>query len=340
MITLCRLAFLLPLLATLSCFASETTRHLNLDQCRGPYRIQPYLEVASALQALPIDDRISTLRAWAGGPDDKYRSYHDYPNEAVITLCRMLFQGKDGQPLRRPRSGAPQFVGEPMGFSPSTDEVMQRHPDEPLRWVGDIPFRVVRGYMIAGVPEPATRYLDYCLAEGEWTTRRFRPATTEELGAALDQMLSHRWEKSLQPHEITFLSEQIEPYTEPALEFTAIGTRLEGTHRSSDISSFSKRSLSVRENEKIELGVHGGSPPYRLTITLLHPEIPAAENTRSVSGRPNLTDPFLSEFLPLDFEHPKPGTRIRIEAHDQTDHSVVQHLITESLRTYRVLTTH
>lgn len=261
MSTLRRLAFLLPLLATLSCFASEATRHLNLDQCQGPYRIQPYLEVAAALQALPVDDRIATLRAWAGGPHDKYRSYHDYPNEAVITLCRILFQGKDGQSLRRPGSGSPQFVGERMNFSQTGAEIMQRHPDEPLHWVGDIPFRVVYGYMIAGSPEPATSYLDYCLAEGEWTSRRFHPATSKELRTALDQMLSHSWEQSLQAHEIRFLTEQIEPYTKPALEFTGIGTSFDGTYRSTSIDHFAKHLLSVRENEKIELQVYGGSPP-------------------------------------------------------------------------------
>lgn len=336
MITLRRLIFLLPLLATLSCFANEPARHLNLDQCRGPYRIQPYLEVAAALQALPVYDRIATLRAWAGGPHYKYRSYSDYPNDAIITLCRMLFQGKDRQSLRRPGSGSPQFVGERMNSPQTGAEIMQRHPDEPIQWVGDIPFRVVYGYMIAGSPEPATSYLDYCLAEGEWTSRRLHPVTTEELRKALDQMFSHPWEKPLQPHEIRFLSEQIEPYSPPALEFTAIGTSLEGNHRSYNLSYFTKRTFPVGENEEIILKIHGGLPPYRLTIAIIDAETSVAVNTRSVSGRTNHTDPFRSDFFLFDLEHPKPGTRIRIEAHDQTDHSIVLHLLPESPRTYRV----
>lgn len=242
--------------ALLACRALATVPApalISIDQCRGPYLIRPHLEVAAALQALPEETRVATLRAWAGGPYDRFSSYQAYPNDIVIRLCRMLFQGRDGHPLRPPALGGPQFIGFPRSSMQDWAEARRAFPDEPLHWVGDIPFLVVRGYMLAGHAEPAASYLDYCLAEGEWVTRRLGPVSDAQLRRALGELLGYPWKQPLEKHEVDFIGAQLAPNSPPpGIDGVSTGTpTAEGrTYAACSLNRMLKRPVALGDEDE------------------------------------------------------------------------------------------
>jgi hypothetical protein len=133
------------------------------------FRVSHYLELAVALQALVPQERANRLQDMA-----RARSYEVFP------LCRMLFEAKDGDVFRRPMLGGAEFI----------TGTYADWPLEPITLSDGIPFLVVRGYMIAGLPESPGQYLAYCLAHCQWTQRKYIAATSAEIGQALERLMS------------------------------------------------------------------------------------------------------------------------------------------------------
>jgi hypothetical protein len=120
--------------------------------------------------------------------------------DRVIPLCRMLFAARAGQEFRRPVLG----YAEPIN---GVDD--QEWPLLPLHIIDGVPFFVVRGYALGGVPESGESYLQYCLANCDWSTVRFNVKTaTEKTRAVAKLMLCKKWTDPKEASEI--FSEQIE----------------------------------------------------------------------------------------------------------------------------------
>jgi hypothetical protein len=148
--------------------------------------------MAAEIQKLDKKAAVAILRRFAASPANSDR---------VIVLCRMLFTSRAGSTFRRPGIGGAQFLGC-TGYAD--------WPLEPIEIVHNVPFLMVRGYILAGEAEPASRYLDYCLANCDWTATRYTPKTPQQLEEALHELLtSKKWKHPLKKDETAFLSSQI-----------------------------------------------------------------------------------------------------------------------------------
>ena len=75
--------------------------------------------------------------------------------------------------------------------------------------VDGVPFLITRGYRLGGEPEPAEKYLMYCIQQCDWNDGRFKPKTEQEKRKALDKLLaSTKWKAQLNEREEAFLSSQ------------------------------------------------------------------------------------------------------------------------------------
>lgn len=145
----------------------------------GTYKVDPYIQVASDLQALGKESAVKKMRDYAQAIE------HD---KKIIILCRMLFSAKPNSEFRRPRIGAPAFIGK-------TD--YSDWPLEPIEIVDGVPFLIVTGYMLGGMPEPAEMYLDYCLQNCEWNTFRYEMKNEQMKREALKKFLaSPKWKST------------------------------------------------------------------------------------------------------------------------------------------------
>jgi hypothetical protein len=114
----------------------------------------------------------------------------------------MLFQAKPGGEFRPPALGAPAHLG---------DTEFKAWPREPIDLVDGVPFLVVGGYMLAGSPERAERYLAYCVENCDWNTQAFKPKSLEEKRKALAKLAaSPGWKKPLTEEAVDALSRQID----------------------------------------------------------------------------------------------------------------------------------
>src|SRR5579862_9137932 len=94
-----------------------------------PYKTDPFIRMAVALQSLGRLAALDKLHAMARNPQAGGR---------VIVLSRMLFERRPGSDLRRPMMGAAYFLGG-TGYSD--------WPNEPIEVVDGVPFLVTDGYM-------------------------------------------------------------------------------------------------------------------------------------------------------------------------------------------------
>jgi len=148
--------------------------------------------MAASIQKLDRKTALATLRRFATSTDGSDRT---------IILCRMLFTNRPSSNFRRPKIGGAQFLGATQYAD---------WPLEPIELVDGVPFLVVNSYMLAGYPEPASKYLDYCIAECDWATAHYTAKTPDELRAALHKLLaSKKWKRPLKDYEESFLSAQI-----------------------------------------------------------------------------------------------------------------------------------
>jgi hypothetical protein len=159
------------------------------------YKADPYLVVASALQAEGKEKAKLIMADPAGLGEDKN-------GLKVILLCRMLFLAKPKGDFRSPLLGLPIFVGPT-----KSDE----WPCEPLDIVDGVPFLIVKSYRLDGLPESSIHYLDYCIKCCDWNQEMFKPKSAQEKQKAMSELLAnHRWEKLLTEEQRKVLSSQIE----------------------------------------------------------------------------------------------------------------------------------
>jgi hypothetical protein len=121
----------------------------------------------------------------------------------VIALCRMLFVSKSAEPLRPPRLGEPCFLGD------TTEECW---PLQPIHLYQGVPFLVVKGWSVAGLPELATSYLAYSVLSGIWNEHPFMLIEQQDVVALTQEFIQHGpWRRPLDASEQSFLLSQAEP---------------------------------------------------------------------------------------------------------------------------------
>jgi len=155
------------------------------------FKVVPYLNAATELQKMGKEKACDKLLGLAKKGDEGQ----------IAILCRVLISKRAGSPFRPPRFGGPICLG---GTNP------EDWPSLPLEMVDGVPFLIVHGYNIGGVPEPSLNYLNYCFQNCEWSATKLNPVTPEALEKALKKLLgSGKWKKPLTDYEKEFLSSQI-----------------------------------------------------------------------------------------------------------------------------------
>jgi hypothetical protein len=164
------------------------------DSGKKGYRVDPYITAAGKLKAVGKDEAVKLLRAAAVKDSVS-------PPDPVIHLCRMLFTPKKGGEFRRPGLDLPECLGGSNGKAWAL---------EPIEIVDGVPFLIVSGYTLGGVPEPTVDYVDYCSKKCEWGSSEYRAKSDAEKKAALEKLLSSKkWKRPLEEWEREFLSSQI-----------------------------------------------------------------------------------------------------------------------------------
>lgn len=159
----------------------------------GNYKCNSYLKLASYVQNLSRTKALEVIRECT-----KSGKYEDQ----IIVLTKLLFQAKKNTNLRRPYIGA-------AGFLNKTDYA--DWPTEPVMIINNIPFLITGGYVIGGTPEPAWKYLEYCIENGEWTENKYLIKNQEELNDGLKALFaSKKWNAELTTSDKNFLKKQIE----------------------------------------------------------------------------------------------------------------------------------
>jgi hypothetical protein len=163
-----------------------------------PYRVDPYIKAAVALQSVDRVAALERLHALARSEDQD----QDWPTEKVIVLCRMLFTKRPGSDFRGPAIGAPVFLG---------GTVYSDWPLEPTESVDGVPFVILRGYQQGGRPESNEQYLEYCEANCDWSAFHYTVKTKREERDALNKLIaSPKWKTPLKAYECQFLAGQIQ----------------------------------------------------------------------------------------------------------------------------------
>lgn len=159
------------------------------------FKADPYLRAAALLQKSGKEKAFISLADLAKAEDKD-----DSECGRAILLCRMLFKAKPNGEFRRPAIGVPVLFG-----STKTHD----WPLEPIELVDGVPFVVVSGYRLGGLPELSSHYVDYCIRNCDWNTEEFKPKTAEEKRKALEKLLaSSRWEKPLTEEDKKELSKK------------------------------------------------------------------------------------------------------------------------------------
>lgn len=165
------------------------------------YAVDLYLKTASLLQALGPERGPARLLELARSIDRLGGAKWLDDEGSMFVLCRMLFTARPGKEFRRPYIGGPTLFGR---------TTMADWPLEPIELVDGIPFLIVEGYTLGGVPEASERYVRYCREGCRWADTQFRPRTPDEKQRALSRLLADkRWKRPLDSGERAFLEDQI-----------------------------------------------------------------------------------------------------------------------------------
>jgi hypothetical protein len=162
-----------------------------------PYRVKDILALCRELQWLEKrheNQGVAELMRMAvtGEPSE----------ETAVVLCRLLFRSRTGDSLRRPWRGQPGFLGE---------TTYSDWPLEPVHLFRGVPFHIVRGWAIAGLPEPAPWYLAYCLRNGAWVAEDYPDRSDQELLAVAHAFVeTGPWVDPRDEHERHFILSQVE----------------------------------------------------------------------------------------------------------------------------------
>ena len=307
---------------------------IDLARCCGPFSCESYLEVAAALQALPEEQRVAQLRAWADAKDFGQPALA----EPVVALCRMLFEPKPGMPFWPSSLATTNFLGRWDGSSQDYG-LAQAWPLGPITLVNDIPFSVVEEFHFDGpfddisfpkggsdfgmyeiTPPDAGLYLDYCLKDTRWTSHRYAPATKETLQQALDQLRKqHLWPDRLNERQGNFLADQIRPAKPLPLWITGAGAstekrgsgqRYDRAESSDDRPKFFSVGDEGRVSFKLEWSVNGGIRPYHYSITGKGVGEPRSTPVAQGKGQEAVFNPYTKEKFAVRCSQPAGGDRL------------------------------
>jgi len=157
----------------------------------GRFKVAPYVRAAALLQDMGKEKACEQLARLAKMDDED--------GQAAI-LCRLLFSRKENKEFRAPLFGDPIYMGgtSDVDWSLSPNEI-----------VDDVPFFIVSGYNLGGLPEPSLVYLNYCREHCEWSKTRFGNVNRKTIEKALRKLLdSKKWRRPLTDYERELLISQ------------------------------------------------------------------------------------------------------------------------------------
>jgi hypothetical protein len=108
-------------------------------------------------------------------------------NERIGWMCRVLFESKEGYPLRSPMFGGLML--------PQRTMPLGNWPHYPVAKSGSSCFVLSEGYMLGGVAEPAEDYVLFCRQNGVFRTKRIAvPSKQTALRDAATLRNSAEWQ--------------------------------------------------------------------------------------------------------------------------------------------------
>ena len=185
------------------------------------YKVDHFIEAAAKFQALGKEKACALLldlSSWTKAYDRheaqflavgfkgialEHATYislvHNEPHyQGIIILCRMLFMAKPNNEFRRARVG--------YSIHPTTGD----WPLDPIEMVEGVPFLIETGRLLAGLPEPPGKYVDYCIKNCDWNTYQFKPKSEEEKQKALEKLLAMPKLQMIHAADREFLAAQID----------------------------------------------------------------------------------------------------------------------------------
>ncbi len=131
------------------------------------------------------DRAIKELKALEQGLGESISQNFDR-NERIGWICRIIFKGEQGQPLRQPNYG---------GLSlPRFTMPLERWPLYPIAESDGVFFVLSQGYTLLGQAERASDYIDYCSTAGEFKKTLLEIPTREHAIEAFDSFKkAERW---------------------------------------------------------------------------------------------------------------------------------------------------
>ena len=180
---------------SITCTAYGQNFHETIQSCPDfqyeQYTAAPYISAAIELQNMGRDQAITVLKECCENEENQNR---------VIILCRMLFE-REGE-MRRPLIGAAAFPG---------NTTCADWPAEPIGIIGNIPFLIVLGYSLGGLPESAEDYLEYCELQCTWRNEMYTMPSDAHLMESFDELLnSDKWQTPLTGGEMEFFRSQMD----------------------------------------------------------------------------------------------------------------------------------
>ncbi|MCX5661054.1 MAG: hypothetical protein NTW19_15305 [Planctomycetota bacterium] len=177
------------------------------------YHIDDHIEAAMRLQAFGKAEAIKILERMAARRGTRshvrQKPVASGPLEVVeeikgidlLVLCRMLFAKREGKEFRA------QHGLECIGGTTISD-----WPLAPAAIIDGVPFRIGEPCAtIGGRPAEDSAYVNYCVANCDWSAYRFTPKTHDEMAAALRKLLdSPPLRGTLANSERDYLARQIE----------------------------------------------------------------------------------------------------------------------------------
>lgn len=113
------------------------------------YRCAEMIRVVNHLRRLGKNKSLAVLRDYLAS-EGQFERFDN--NGEVLIICRLLFVN--------PKGWAPPGLGDP---APATNQDVEKHfPLFPIALSDNVPFLLVYGYTIAGVPELAKDCLELC----------------------------------------------------------------------------------------------------------------------------------------------------------------------------------
>ncbi len=199
--------FLVLLLAVSPVLRGEAIDLASDSLTTETYNPAKLVETANKLIDLGKDKADASLLKYA---ETNY-AYSSY----VAWLCLLVYDPKPDAGLPIPLFGAPDF---PYTF-PYTHGLINSvdWPRFPLTLNRGVPFLLVSGYTVGGVPESGTAYIQRCQSNGTFHAVEYPIVTHSDARIGLDDLLSSaKWDALSWPHfvgrtqKIKFLRSQVE----------------------------------------------------------------------------------------------------------------------------------